>query len=106
MKQYVTLDKRSKKAQREYYAKQRTTWGELNPVTRSVPSGKAYNRKKEKQRIGVEFRNGFDADFLRSLVLFIHFRTKLMKVLRFVIAKQIAFWQELRYTIYKRRWSR
>lgn len=27
MKQYVTLDKRSKKAQREYYAKQRTTWG-------------------------------------------------------------------------------
>ncbi len=67
MKQYITLDKRSKKAQREYYAKQRTTWGELNPVTRSVPSGKAYNRKKEKQRIGVEFRNGFDADFLLSL---------------------------------------
>ena len=52
MTNYVTLDKRSKKAQREYYAKQRTTWGELNPVTRSVPSGKAYNRKKEKQRIG------------------------------------------------------
>ena len=25
MKQYVTLDKRSKKAQREYYAKQRTS---------------------------------------------------------------------------------
>lgn len=47
MKQYVTLDKRSKKAQREYYAKQRTTWGELNPVTRSVPSGKAYNRKRK-----------------------------------------------------------
>ena len=41
--------------------------GELNPVTRSVPSGKAYNRKKEKQRIGVEFRNGFEAAFLRSL---------------------------------------
>lgn len=47
MKQYVTLDKRSKKAQREYYAKQRTTWGELNPVTRSVPSGKTYNRKRK-----------------------------------------------------------
>ena len=30
--------------------------------TRSVPSGKVYNRKKEKQRIGVESRNGFDAD--------------------------------------------
>ena len=32
------------------------------PVTRSVPSGKTYNRKKEKQRIGKEFRNGFEAD--------------------------------------------
>ena len=61
MKNYVSLDKRSKKAQREYYSKQRCTWGELNPATRSVPSGKTYNRKKEKQRIGREFRDGFDA---------------------------------------------
>lgn len=51
MKQYVTISKRSKKAQKEYHAKQRRTWGELNPVTRSVPSGKVYNRKKEKRRI-------------------------------------------------------
>ena len=65
MKRYVSLDKRSKKAQKEYFAKQRRTWGELNPVTRSVPSGKVYNRKKEKHRIGVESRDGFDADFLR-----------------------------------------
>ncbi len=63
----VSLDKRSKKAQREYHAKQRRTWGELNPVTRSVPSGKTYNRKKEKHRIGKEFRNEFDADFLYFL---------------------------------------
>ena len=56
MDKYVSLEKRSKKAQREYHAKQRRTWGELNPVTRSVPSGKTYNRKKEKQRIGKEFR--------------------------------------------------
>lgn len=34
------------KAQKEYYAKQRGTWGGLNPVTRSVPSGKTYNRNK------------------------------------------------------------
>ena len=47
----VTGEKRSKKAQREYHTKQRRTWGELNPVTRSVPSGKTYNRKKEKQRL-------------------------------------------------------
>ena len=62
MKKYVSLDKRSKKAKREYYSERRRTWGDLNPVTRSVPSGKVYNRKKEKQRIGKEFRNGFDAD--------------------------------------------
>lgn len=71
MKQYVSIDKRSKKAQKEYYAKQRLTWGVLNPVTRSVPSGKTYNRKKDKQeslRIDKEFRDGFDADFLLELV--------------------------------------
>jgi hypothetical protein len=61
MNKYVSLDKQSKKAQREYHAKQRRTWGELNPVTRSVPNGKTYNRKKEKQRTGREFSNGFDA---------------------------------------------
>ena len=57
MSRYVSIDKRSKKAQREYYARQRRTWGELNPVTRTVPSGKIYNRKKVKQRIGREFSN-------------------------------------------------
>jgi hypothetical protein len=45
MKKYVSLDKRSKKAQKEYYSERRVTWGELNPVTRSIPSGKSYNRK-------------------------------------------------------------
>ena len=62
MSKYVSLDKRSKKAQKEYHSKQRCTWGELNPVTRSVPNGKAYNRKKEKERISKEFRDGFGAD--------------------------------------------
>ena len=61
MKKYVPLDKRSKKEQREYHSGRRRTWGEFNPVTRSVPSGKKYNRKKEKQRTGREIRNGFDA---------------------------------------------
>ena len=50
VKRYVTIDKRSKKAQKEYYSKQRGTWGELNPVTRSVPSGKTYNRNRDKQK--------------------------------------------------------
>ena len=64
MKKIVMPDKLSKKARKKYYAERRHTWGDLNPVTRSVPSGKTYNRKKEKQRIGREFKNGFDADFL------------------------------------------
>ena len=66
MKKYVSIDKRSKKAQKEYYSKKRLTWGEFNPVTQSVPSGKTYNREKDKQerrRIGREFSDGFDADF-------------------------------------------
>ncbi len=62
MKKYVSPDKLSKKKRREYYSGRRRTWGDLNPVTRSVPSGKIYNRKKEKQRIGMEFNDGFHAD--------------------------------------------
>lgn len=49
MKKYVSMDKRSKKATKEYYSGLRQTWGGLNPVTRTVPNGKAYNRKKDKQ---------------------------------------------------------
>ena len=67
MKRYVTIDKRSKKAQKEYYSNQRGTWGELIPVTRSVPSGKIYNRNKDKQKnrkIGREFSDEFDVDFI------------------------------------------
>ena len=74
MKKYVSLDKRSKKAQKEYYSGLRRTWGELNPVTRSVPSGKTYNRNKSKQemkRIGRESEGGYGADPLFcSYVLF------------------------------------
>ena len=40
-------------------------------MTRSAPSGKTYNRKKEKQRIGKEFRNGFDADLFLQNSIFI-----------------------------------
>ena len=57
MKKYVSLDKRSKKAKRKYYSERRRTWGELNPVTRSVPSEKIYNRNKDMKRIGIELSN-------------------------------------------------
>lgn len=49
MKQYVSVDKRSKKAQKEYYSKMRRDWGGLNPATRTAPNGKAYDRNKDKR---------------------------------------------------------
>ena len=50
MKQMVPLKKQSKRAQKEYHARQRGSWNGVNPVTRVVPNGKAYDRNKEKQR--------------------------------------------------------
>lgn len=49
MKKHISLDKRSKKAQKEYYSGLRQTWNGLNPVTRTVPNGKAYNRSRAKR---------------------------------------------------------
>lgn len=62
MKRHVSLDKQSKKAQKEYYSGLRRTWNGVDPATRTMPNGKAYNRKKEKCRIGRELRDGFPAD--------------------------------------------
>ena len=56
---YIPLEKRSKREQREYHAKQRRTWGDLNPVTRSTPNLKAYNRKKSRQWFEHEPSPGF-----------------------------------------------
>lgn len=58
MKKMVPLGKMSKKKQREYHAKQRGSWYGLNPVTRIVPSGKAYARsrtRKETRERRMEF---------------------------------------------------
>ncbi|MBR1814893.1 MAG: hypothetical protein IJ773_13950 [Lachnospiraceae bacterium] len=49
MEKFIPLEKRSKKAQKEYHARERRTWGSMSPVTRTVPNGKAYNRKRIKQ---------------------------------------------------------
>ena len=50
MDRYIPLSKKSKKEQRKFHAMQRRTWDGLNPATRTVPNGKAYNRKKQKQQ--------------------------------------------------------
>lgn len=49
MTQTVPLKKRSKRAQKEYHSRQRASWMGVNPVTRVVPSGKNYDRRKIKQ---------------------------------------------------------
>ncbi len=49
MVQMVPLNKRSKKAQKEYHAKQRGSWYGLSPVTRTVPSRKVYDRNRIKR---------------------------------------------------------
>ena len=70
MKKYVSLDKRSKKARKEYYSKMRSTWGELNPVTRSVPNAKTYDRNKDKQKMRKLSRKsdcGYNAELLFCL---------------------------------------
>ena len=48
MDRFIPPEKRSKKEQKKLNAKRRRTWGDMSPVTRTVPNGKAYNRKKLK----------------------------------------------------------
>ena len=45
----VPLKKQSKRAQKEFHNKQRGSWYGISPVTRTVPSGKAYDRKRIKR---------------------------------------------------------
>lgn len=51
MKRMIPLDKQSKKNKKAYYAGQRGSWHEVNPVTRIVPGGKVYQRAKEKKSL-------------------------------------------------------
>jgi len=46
MKKHIPFGKLSKRQQREFNARSRVTWGELNPVTRKPENSKAYNRAK------------------------------------------------------------
>ena len=49
MTQMVPLNKRSKKAQRKFYAERRGSWHGINPVSRTIQSRKAYDRARAKQ---------------------------------------------------------
>jgi len=48
MDRFIPIEKRSKKEQKKFHSMQRSTWNGLNPVTRTVPNGKGYDRKKQK----------------------------------------------------------
>lgn len=51
MKQMIPLSKQSKRVQKEYHKKQRGSWCGLNPVTRTVPNKKAYDRNNAKAEL-------------------------------------------------------
>jgi len=43
---FVPLSKQSKLNQKKFNDAKRGTWGNVNPVTRTPPNPKAYNRRK------------------------------------------------------------
>ena len=48
MEKFIPYDKLSKKEKRKIDAAKRSTWGELNPVTRKPQNSRAYNRNKSR----------------------------------------------------------
>ena len=48
-KKFVSLDKQSKKQRRAYFAGRRADWNGVEPVTRVIPSGKAYDRGQSRR---------------------------------------------------------
>ncbi len=46
MEKFVPYEKLSKRRKKEVDKKRRIDWGQINPVTRTVKNGKAYDRKK------------------------------------------------------------
>lgn len=49
MEKFIPYEKLSKKEKRKVDAAKRTTWGNLNPVTRKPQNSKAYNRKRTQE---------------------------------------------------------
>ena len=46
MKPFLSREKMSKREKRALDNAKRTTWGGINPITRTTENKKAYNRKK------------------------------------------------------------
>jgi len=43
---FIPISKQSKLNQKKFHDSKRGTWGNVNPVTRTPPNPKAYNRRK------------------------------------------------------------
>jgi len=52
MSPMVPLKKQSKREQKAYHAKKRGSWNGVKAVTRVVPSGRVYDRKRAKRDAG------------------------------------------------------
>ena len=48
MEKFIPYEKLSKKEKRKQDIAKRSTWGELNPVTRKPQNSRAYNRNKSR----------------------------------------------------------
>lgn len=55
MTKVIAIEKLSKKAQKEHYAKQRGSWNGMSPVTRCPAKPCAYNRAKQKRTMAAEY---------------------------------------------------
>lgn len=54
MEKYVPMEKRCKKEQKAWHAKQRGSWNGVKPVTRVVPNKKHYDRKKQRREFPLD----------------------------------------------------
>ncbi len=66
MKQYVPLNKQSKKAQKAYHQKKRLMWS-INPVTRKPQNSKAYHRKRTSRQFDDD-AGGFFLPFFKIIL--------------------------------------
>ena len=48
MEKFIPYEKLSKKEKRKQDIAKRSTWGDLNPITRKPQNSKAYNRNKSR----------------------------------------------------------
>lgn len=62
MKKYIPLSKQTKKQQKAFHAKQRSTWNGFNPTSRTFSDGKGYDRNKQKQEDRRSGRLSYDKD--------------------------------------------